>query len=293
MWPPFPGPPTARWRWPRLTRSSARRPKSATSASSRCCCSTSRPRSVPSRRWRRPVSSNSWWRPTRMGNARGGPPRSCTPRRMRTSHLRRTWPPCWPRTRAAWKGPSCGNRFDARGVQFGPAFTGLAAAHTAEGTAGTVLAEVGLPGSIRSQQAAYGVHPALLDACFQSVAAHPAVQGAGSGGLLLPLGVRRLRAYGPARNARYCYARVTRADAAAVRGRPRRPGRARDSPADCAWAADRHRGLREQQPRSRAGRAAADHRMAAASAARGRPRRRRNMAADQHLRYRGSRWQPS
>jgi acyl transferase domain-containing protein/acyl carrier protein len=102
--------------------------------------------------------------------------------------------------------------FDLRGVQFGPAFTGLAAAHVAEGTISAVLAEVGLPSSIRTQQAGYGVHPALLDACFQSVAAHPAVQMMGSasqGGLLLPLGVRRLRAYGPTRGARYCYTRVT------------------------------------------------------------------------------------
>ena len=79
-----------------------------------------------------------------------------------------------------------------------------------------MLAEVGLPGAIRSQQAAYGIHPALLDACFQSVAVHPDVQDAGRGGLLLPLGVRRLRCYGPTRNAHYCYARVTRADAGAV-----------------------------------------------------------------------------
>ena len=48
--PPFPGPPTARWRWPRPAPSSARRPRSATSASSRCCCSTTRPRSAPPRR---------------------------------------------------------------------------------------------------------------------------------------------------------------------------------------------------------------------------------------------------
>ena len=45
-------------------------------------------------------------------------------------------------------------RFDERGIQYGPAFTGLAAAHTAEEAVGTVLAEVALPGSIRSQQAA-------------------------------------------------------------------------------------------------------------------------------------------
>ena len=60
--------------------------------------------------------------------------------------------------------------FDEHGLQYGPAFTGLAAAHTADETVSTVLAEVALPGSIRSQQSAYGVHPALLDACFQSVA---------------------------------------------------------------------------------------------------------------------------
>jgi polyketide synthase 5 len=106
--------------------------------------------------------------------------------------------------------------FDKRGVQLGPAFTGLAAARTAEGRVSTVLAEVGLPGSIRSQQAAYRVHPALLDACFQSVAAHPGVEATGSGGLLLPLGVRWLRAYGPTRNARYCYTSVTNADAAGI-----------------------------------------------------------------------------
>jgi polyketide synthase 5 len=103
-------------------------------------------------------------------------------------------------------------QFDERGVHLGPAFTGLVAAHTADGTLSTVLAEVVPTGSIRSQQAAYAVHPALLDACFQSLTAHPALHSAGNGGPLLPLGVRRLRAYGPARNARYCYGRVTMTD---------------------------------------------------------------------------------
>ena len=76
-----------------------------------------------------------------------------------------------------------------------------------------MLAEVGLPPSIRSQQSDYGVHPALLDACFQSVAAHPAIQAAGIGGLMLPLGVRRLQTYGEARDIRYSYSRVISADA--------------------------------------------------------------------------------
>jgi polyketide synthase 5 len=106
--------------------------------------------------------------------------------------------------------------FDERGIQYGPAFMGLTAACTAEATVDTVLAEVALPRSIRSQQDAYRVHPALLDACFQSVAVHPDAQSAANGGLLLPLGVRRLRTYGGTRNARYCYTRVTAADASGV-----------------------------------------------------------------------------
>ena len=98
--------------------------------------------------------------------------------------------------------------FDACGIQFGPAFTGLAVAHTASDT---VLAEIGLPGAIRSQQSTYGVHPALLDACFQSVAAHPAVHSASGGGLLLPMAVARLRCHGQVRNAHYCYTRLAAA----------------------------------------------------------------------------------
>ena len=77
------------------------------------------------------------------------------------------------------EGAELRQRFDEHGVHYGPAFTGLAAAHIADETVSTVLAEVAPPGSIRSQQAAYAVHPALLDACFQSVVAHPAIHGAG------------------------------------------------------------------------------------------------------------------
>lgn len=106
--------------------------------------------------------------------------------------------------------------FDLAGIQYGPAFQGLTAVYTPEGTVSSVLAEVGLPRSIRSQQNAYGTHPALLDVCFQSVAAHPDVQGASGGGLMLPLGVRRLRAYGSTRNAHYCYMQVTSADIAGI-----------------------------------------------------------------------------
>ncbi|MDT5256977.1 MAG: polyketide synthase 5, partial [Mycobacterium sp.] len=114
------------------------------------------------------------------------------------------------------EGADLRDAMDLCGIQYGPAFTGLSAAHTAEGTGTTVLAEIGLPSVIRTQQTSYGVHPALLDACFQSVAAHPSVANASLGGLLLPLGVRHLQVHGPVHTARYCYSRVTAATGGAV-----------------------------------------------------------------------------
>jgi len=104
-------------------------------------------------------------------------------------------------------------RLNQRGVQYGPAFTGLGVVHTGQLS---VLAEVALPRQIRSQQGAYGVHPALLDGCFQSVAAHPEVQALGEDVLGLPLGIRRLRSYAAARDAHYCYTRLTKADTSGV-----------------------------------------------------------------------------
>jgi polyketide synthase 5 len=101
---------------------------------------------------------------------------------------------------------------DQRGVQCGPAFTGLAGVRIGEQQADTVLAEVALPSRMRSQQGAYTIHPALLDACFQSVGTSPHIQALGDQVQGLPLGVRRLRSYGPSRNAYYCYTRVTRVD---------------------------------------------------------------------------------
>ncbi len=106
--------------------------------------------------------------------------------------------------------------YDARGIQYGPAFGGLTAAHATDGPGGTVLAAVALPGSIRSQQGAYGIHPALLDVCFQAVGAHPDLYADTTGTLMLPLGVRRLRAYSSTRNAHYCYVQMVSANAGAV-----------------------------------------------------------------------------
>ncbi|MBN3454289.1 type I polyketide synthase [Mycobacterium sp. DSM 3803] len=96
--------------------------------------------------------------------------------------------------------------FAAHGIQYGPAFAGLAAAGTGPRT--SVFAEVALPPALRSQQSGYAVHPALLDACFQAVAGHPAIRDDAAGTLLLPLGVRRIRANASTRQAQYCLVRI-------------------------------------------------------------------------------------
>jgi acyl transferase domain-containing protein/acyl carrier protein len=110
------------------------------------------------------------------------------------------------------------NTLAERGVDFGPAFTSLIAVHTTADDP-TLLAEVRVPPGIRAQQTGYGIHPALLDACFQSVAAHPSAAGLIGGGLILALSVGRLRRFGACGDARYCHVTITssfKADAPAV-----------------------------------------------------------------------------
>ena len=108
------------------------------------------------------------------------------------------------------------DRLSQNGLHYGPGFSSLIAVHTGADGLGTVLGEVAPNGEIRADRSAYGVHPALLDACFQSVAAHPDVQALGGDVLALPTGARRLRAYDSARNARYCHTRLTAVDATGI-----------------------------------------------------------------------------
>ena len=109
--------------------------------------------------WMRPASPRSWWKPTTVANACGGRRRSCTPQRTTAAPPGRDIDVLLAGHPNRLEGAELRQWFDACGLQFGPAFTGLSVAHTAEGRESTVLAEIGLPGTIRSQQAAYGVHP--------------------------------------------------------------------------------------------------------------------------------------
>ena len=102
-----------------------------------------------------------------------------------------------------------------RGIDLGPAFSGLIAVHTAA-DGPTMLAEVQAPAGIRAQQSGFTIHPAVLDACFQSVAAHPSVTSHPGGGLMLPLNAGRLRRSGSCSDASYCHVTITSADTSSV-----------------------------------------------------------------------------
>ena len=113
-------------------------------------------------------------------------------------------------------GDAIRDRLNQNDIECGPAFTSLVAAHTGEDGAGTVLAELAPSAAIRTQRGAYTVHPAVLEACLQSVVALQDPRATDGGVTASPTGIRRLRAYGSARNARYCHTRVTGIDGAGV-----------------------------------------------------------------------------
>lgn len=92
------------------------------------------------------------------------------------------------------------------GIQHGPGFAALTAIHRASTDPRSVVGEVRLPAERRSEADSYRVHPVLLDACLQTIAAHPGMTDQTD--LFLPLGIGTLRVLGDPRDARYCVATV-------------------------------------------------------------------------------------
>ena len=124
------------------------------------------------------------------------------------------------------------------------------------------------------------MHPALLDACFQSVIAHPAIKDAGDG-VLLPLSVRRLRRYAPTRSTRYCHLRVVSATGTTFEVDL---DLLDENGAVLLAAHGLQMGTSGRRCRPADGRAAADRRLAAADAAVGARAGDRGLAAGQHRR---------
>ncbi|HEU4325733.1 MAG TPA: type I polyketide synthase [Roseiflexaceae bacterium] len=96
----------------------------------------------------------------------------------------------------------------ARGLEYGPAFQGLASVLSADGLA---LARLEPTPAVRAGQG-YLLHPALLDACFQTLGAVLAGQGSAQQ-TVLPVDVRRLRLYHTPPPGEPLWVVATRADA--------------------------------------------------------------------------------
>jgi acyl transferase domain-containing protein/thioesterase domain-containing protein/acyl carrier protein len=91
------------------------------------------------------------------------------------------------------------------GYSFGPAFRGVETLWRRDGEA---LGRVRLPEPLRGEAGHYQFHPALLDACFQTLLfAMPLSNGQGHG-TLLPAHIDRLNFFAPAGREVFCHARV-------------------------------------------------------------------------------------
>ncbi|MFE2678128.1 SDR family NAD(P)-dependent oxidoreductase [Streptomyces hygroscopicus] len=100
-------------------------------------------------------------------------------------------------------------KFQAVGVHHGEAFAALTALRLSEepGIDQTVLAEIGLPATVRAHLNSYRMHPVLIDGCLQALAAHPAlVRDA------FPVGAGALRVHRDPHRGRYCLARLRHLD---------------------------------------------------------------------------------
>lgn len=97
---------------------------------------------------------------------------------------------------------------EARGIQLGPCFQGITRVWRSDGEA---LAELHVPEAIAADLAGYQVHPALLDACFQTLGAI-ALWGDRSSAetTYLPLGLESCRLHGTPGSALRSHALLTR-----------------------------------------------------------------------------------
>jgi acyl transferase domain-containing protein len=90
----------------------------------------------------------------------------------------------------------CYQSFAEQGFEYGPCFQGIARLWKG---AGEALAEIRAPEQVAEDIDQYQLHPAILDACFQTLIAADLPAGAGSkadAGTYLPVGIRRIHYYG-------------------------------------------------------------------------------------------------
>ncbi len=100
-----------------------------------------------------------------------------------------------------------------QGLGYGPSFQAI---HSLVGGESEGLAQLRLPADLRSQAGDYVLHPALLDACFQTLGA--TLPPSSDGSALLPVGIRSLRVYRPGVQAAWSHVRLQAASGGSRRG---------------------------------------------------------------------------
>lgn len=100
---------------------------------------------------------------------------------------------------------ACYAHFRRLGLEYGPAFRGIAALWQGEHEA---LARVEVPPEIADELGDYDVHPAVLDVCFQTLAAALPMQGKEAGAVYMPTGVREGRRYRELSHTMWIHARI-------------------------------------------------------------------------------------
>lgn len=91
-----------------------------------------------------------------------------------------------------------------RGLEYGPQFQAVRSLRTRDRQA---LGEIRIADQLADQAAGYLLHPALLDACLQTLAAALQVDDISSA--LLPVGIDQVRVYLPCQSRVWSHARVT------------------------------------------------------------------------------------
>ncbi|MFQ6396367.1 SDR family NAD(P)-dependent oxidoreductase [Nocardia sp. KC 131] len=102
-------------------------------------------------------------------------------------------------------------RMAGNGYAYGPSFCGITRLHVGPGEA---LAQIAPPRVLRNRLTGYLLHPAVLDACFQSAILHPSAERPDE--LLptnyLPTGIERVRRYQQDVLPVWCYTRLRKHD---------------------------------------------------------------------------------
>jgi acyl transferase domain-containing protein/NADPH:quinone reductase-like Zn-dependent oxidoreductase/SAM-dependent methyltransferase/aryl carrier-like protein len=99
-------------------------------------------------------------------------------------------------------------RFAARGLDYGPPFQGI---EKVWGGDGESLSRIKAPGEIAAELDSYRLHPAILDACLQTM--FSVLPHGGDTGVYLPVEIGQVRVYGRTTGEMWAHARLVEHDA--------------------------------------------------------------------------------